>query len=161
MYNEELGRKGFPIGEWLLKIFLIVIFAVLIVYVFPAFLKHGAITNYNECKNGTCSGDLKSQTFVHDLMKIQSDIISMYTGENLPKEDYGSVITSFADLENINFFRSSDYNLDESYIKITKMESDYLLKISMKKQDVEDYILLNIGHYPYCKDYLCEKKFIM
>lgn len=160
MYSEKLGRKGFPIGEWLLKIFLVVIFAILIVYVLPAFLKHGSITNYKECKNGNCSGDLKSQVLFHDLMGIKNDIISIYTDENLPSEDNDSIITTFHDLENTNLFRNDDYDLDESYIEITKIESDYLLKISIKKQDVENYILLNIGHYPYCKDYLCEKNIL-
>lgn len=156
MYREELLRKGFPIGAWLLKIFLIVVCVILIIYIFLTFFRYSTITNYSECKNGRCNGDLRSQIFAQDLIKIKNDIIPLYTEENLPKEEGDSKLTIFADLGNNNVLGNCGYNLDESYVEITKIRSDFLLKISVQKKGVENYILLNIGHYPYCKDYLCE-----
>ena len=39
---------------------------------------------------------------------------------------------------------------EKSYVEITKMDNEYLLKVNIKDSEKEDYILVHLGCYNYC-----------
>ena len=39
-----------------------------------------------------------------------------------------------------------------------KTEDEYILKVNIKDSEKEDYILVHLGCYNYCEDYICEKQ---
>jgi hypothetical protein len=49
-------------------------------------------------------------------------------------------------------------DVEKSYVKITKAEDEYILKVNIKDSEKEDYILVHLGCYSYCDSYVCEKK---
>ena len=45
-----------------------------------------------------------------------------------------------------------------SYVTLTKKEDSYEMKVNLKCDDQEDYILVTLGCYSYCTSSICEKK---
>lgn len=166
MYTEEYERRGFPIRSFILKIILIIIFIFLLIWLLPKFISpKSAIKN---CKGSTCETSQKltskSQVFSNNMQKMKDAAISYYTDENLPKENGNSeqmnlkemikkkIIATLIDKNN------KECDQEESYIKISKENDEYILKVNLKDSEKEDYMLVHLGAYTYCNSYLCEKK---
>ena len=49
-------------------------------------------------------------------------------------------------------------DVEGSYVKITKLDDEYLLKVNLKDSEKEDYILVHLGCYNYCESYICQKQ---
>ena len=46
----------------------------------------------------------------------------------------------------------------KSYVEVTKLATEYQLKIFLSCGNEEDYIIVYMGCYDYCKNFICEKK---
>ncbi len=165
MYNEEYENRGFPFKDFLLKLILIIIFVFLLVWLLPKFIAPainknlGNGTEINENING-----LTSKIFADNIDKMKEAAISYYTVERLPKNtgDYdkmtlGDMIGKKLIVPLIDK-NGKAVDVDNSYVKITKQEDEYVLKVNIKDSEKEDYVLVHLGCYNYCDDYLCEKK---
>lgn len=161
MYTEDYENRGFPFRDFLLKLILIIIFVFLLVWLLPKFIKPATIENK---KTQTEITAISSQIFNDNLIKMKEAAISYYTDERLPKEvgEYKEmtlremishkIITPLVDKNN------KAVNVDKSYVKITKADDEYILKVNIKDSEKEDYILVHLGCYTYCDSYVCEKK---
>ena len=90
--------------------------------------------------------------------------VSYYTTERLPKNVGDKekmtlqamidkkIITALIDKNN------KAVDTEKSYVEITKMDNEYLLKVNIKDSEKEDYILVHIGCYSYCDSYVCQKQ---
>ncbi len=162
MYTEEYESKGFPFRDFLLKLILIIIFAFLLIWLLPKFISPTVIN-----KDQSTSVDLSpltSQIFADNLEKMKNAAISYYTTERLPKEvgEYDKM--TLADMIGKKIIlplidkNNKPCDVEKSYVKITKADDEYILKVNLKDSEKEDYILVHLGCYNYCDSDICEKK---
>lgn len=157
MYTEEYERRTFPVRDFLLKIILIILFIFLLVWLIPKF------TAPSTSKVQDLS-PLTSQIFADNLKRMQDAATSYYTDERLPKNVGDSDQMTLRDMISkklvVPFVDKNGQacSVDDSYVKITKMDEEYLMKVNLKCSDKEDYILVHMGCYTYCEKDICEKK---
>lgn len=166
MYTEEYERRGFPIRDFILKFLLVVIFVFLLVWLLPKFIS--PTINTKECKTGSCDTTgidaLTSQIFADNIEKMKDAAISYYTDERLPKEVGESDTMTLSDMIGKKIIlalvdkNNKVCDLEKSYVKITKLDDEYILKVNLKDSEKEDYILVHLGCYTYCDSYICEKQ---
>ena len=170
MYTEEYEHKGFPFKDFLIKLILVIVFVLLLVWLLPKFITPTTVVKENNKSGGTKGGsstvatETTSKIFQDNLDKMKDAAISYYTDERLPKEVGESkkmtlsqmigekLITPLVDKNN------KAVDVEKSYVKITKSDEEYILKVNLKDSEKEDYILVHLGCYSYCKTGLCEKK---
>ena len=169
MYNEEYENRGFPFKDFLLKLILIIIFVFLLVWLLPKFIAPAISKNLEaNNKNVTISEKsldaLTSQIFADNIERMKEAAISYYTVERLPEEVGESDKMTLSDMIGKKLIialvdkNNKAVDVEESYVKITKMDDEYLLKVNMKDSEKEDYILVHLGCYTYCDSYVCEKE---
>jgi hypothetical protein len=81
------------------------------------------------------------------LPKNVNDVKSMTLREMLKEK----LLIEFRDANN------KTCDLDDSYVEITRLEDEYLLKVNLSCTDNDAYILVHLGCYNYCEGYICEK----
>lgn len=156
MYSDEEEKKGFPIRDFLLKLILIIIFVLLLMWLLPT-------------KNNQTEVDLSPLTnriFNANIQEMKEAAIPYFTTERLPKnvgDEAKLTLQQMLDLKLLLPF--TDKNGDScdtqnSYVTVTKQETEYLMKVYLKCNDDEDYILVHIGCYSYCttENGVCEKQ---
>ncbi len=167
MYTEEYESKGFPFRDFLLKLILIIIFVFLLVWLLPKFISPKIVNKTEKISAGESVVDLSpltSQIFADNLERMKDAAISYYTNERLPKEVGDSDTMTLSDMIGKKLIvalidkNNKACDVEKSYVKITKMDDEYLLKVNLKDSEKEDYILVHLGCYNYCDSYLCAKK---
>ena len=171
MYTEEYERRGFPFRDFILKLILVIIFVFLLVWLLPKFITPTVNYNtkgYKNCPASTCDTSginaLTSQIFADNLERMKDAAISYYTDERLPKEVGESDKMTLSDMIGKKIIialidkNNKACDVEKSYVKITKMNDEYLLKVNLKDSEKEDYILVHLGCYTYCDSYLCQKQ---
>lgn len=155
MYEEN--RTGSVIKDVLLQIILVVIFVFLLLWLFPTKgyvdnkLKDGLDPLYQELFNEhlqTMKEAAQSYYTKDRLPKKVGDKVSITLGEMLDKK----LLTAFIDSNN------KQCSLTGSYVEVTKMDKEYMMKVNLNCSDKSDYIIVYMGCYNYCEDYLCEVK---
>lgn len=155
--DDETERRGFPFRDFLLKLILIVIFVLLLVWLLPKFMAPASTPTVDLTP-------LTSQIFADNLKRMQDAATSYYTNERLPQEVGESDTMTLRDMIAKKLLmplvdkNGEACDVDESYVKITKLDDEYLLKVNLKCSDQEDYILVHLGCYDYCDSFLCAKK---
>ena len=178
MYNEDYEQKGFPILNLIFKILIIFIIVLLLVLFLPKLLgpniKHSNNKESNSSNTKNVSGAvscnvkgldaLTSQIYADNIKRMKDAAISYYTDERLPQEVDSSDTMTLSDMIGKKLLvplvdkNNKACDVEKSYVKITKLNDEYLLKINLKDSEKEDYILVHLGCYSYCKNNLCEKK---
>ena len=171
MYTEDYNRRGFPVRDFLIKLFLVILFAVILAWLLPKFMGPTVVNNNSKsgkCATSTCDTSgikaLTSQIFADNLNKMKEAAISYYTDERLPKEVGQSEKMTLSDMIGKKIIialidkNNKVCDLEKSYVKITKLDDEYLLKVNLKDSEKEDYILVHLGCYTYCEGKVCEKK---
>ncbi len=162
MYSEQYEKRGLPFKDFLLKLILVIIFAFLLAWLLPKFIQPAVITNAKE--ENIDLFPLTSQIFADNLDRMKEAAITYYTDERLPKEVGESDTMSLGDMIDKKLIialvdkNNKACDVLKSYVKITKMDNEYLLKVNLKDSEKEDYILVHLGCYTYCDSYICEKK---
>ena len=162
MYTEEYENRGFPFRDFLLKLILIIIFVFLLVWLIPKFTSPTKVVS--EDSNTEELEALTSQIFSDNLEKMKEAAISYYTDERLPKEVGDSDKMTLSDMIGKKLIvalidkNNKACDVEKSYVKITKVDDEYILKVNLKDSEKEDYILVHLGCYTYCDSYVCEKK---
>lgn len=165
MYTDEYENRGFPFRNFLLKLILIIIFVFLLVWLLPKFIAPAVnkdIKNSNE--NTTQINALTSQIFADNLNKMKEAAISYYTDERLPENDGEFKQMTLSEMIGLKLItplidkNNKAVDVEASYVKITKSDNEYILKVNIKDSEKEDYILVHLGCYTYCKGNICEKK---
>ena len=161
MYNEEYENRGFPFRDFLLKLILVIIFVFLLVWLLPKFIAPAVVENTGSTVE---IAPLTSQIFSENLDKMKEAAITYYTDERLPKTEGESHKMTLSDMIGKKIItplidkNNKPCDVEGSYVEITKMSDEYLLKVNLKDSEQEDYILVHLGCYTYCDSYLCEKK---
>ena len=156
MYNER--NDGFSIKNLIIQILFIVLFVFILIWLFP--------TKGDIDKNGGNAGKdfdvLTNRIFNENLQIMKEAAISYYTTSRLPKNvNDVEMMTLRKMLEEKLLIEFKDANnnscdLDESYVEITKLEDEYILKVNLSCTDNDAYILVHLGCYDYCLTDVCE-----
>lgn len=155
MYEEN--RTGSVIKDVVLQIILVVIFVFLLLWLFPTKgyvdnkLEEGLDPLYQELFNDhvqTMKEAAQSYYTKSRLPKKVGDKVTITLGEMLDKK----LVTSFVDSNN------KQCSLTGSYVEITKMDDEYMMKVNLNCSDKSDYIIVYMGCYNYCDNDLCEKQ---
>ena len=171
MYNEEYEKKGFPILSTILKVLIIGIIILLLILFIPKLFTNKTTTSKDNKQNDNCSDKyekslnaLTSQIFSNNLDKMKDAAIKYYTTERLPQEISESDKMTLSDMIGKKLVvalidkNNKAVDVEKSYVKITKTEDEYILKVNIKDSEKEDYILVHLGCYSYCKNDICEKE---
>ena len=95
---------------------------------------------------------------------MKNAAISYYTDERLPKNVGDSESMTLSDMIGKHLIialidkNNKAVDVEKSYVKITKSDDEYLLKVNIKDSEKEDYILVHLGCYTYCESDVCAKK---
>ena len=165
MYTEEYENRGFPFRNFLLKLILIIIFVFLLVWLLPKFIAPAVNKDLkNNSSNTTQINALTSQIFSDNLNKMKEAAISYYTDERLPENNGEFKQMTLSEMIGLKLIttlidkNNKAVDVEASYVKITKSDNEYILKVNIKDSEKEDYILVHLGCYTYCKGNVCEKK---
>ena len=161
MYEER--RDKFSVKDILIQVLFVAIFIFLLMWLFP--MKKdvkNALKNLNiETAN---LQPLYDQIFNNNVQTMKEAAISYYTTPRLPEKIGDEKKMTLADMLKNNLVLSfsdskgKQCDLLESYVSITKMSDEYILKVNLKCSEQEDYILVHLGCYNYCDGGICEKK---
>lgn len=136
------NKNGFLIKDLLIRLILIVIFIFLLIWLFPM-------------------PDLKplnNQIFSDNLGRMRDVAKSYYTIERLPdniNESKKMTLKEMIDSKLILPLMDSNGNYcseDASYIQITKLENEYVIKVYLSCSDKQDYIIEHFGCYDICSE---------
>ena len=170
MSTEDYNRRGFPFGSFLLKLFLVIVFVFLLCWLLPKFMVPAITKSMNGkgCSASTCDcagvKALTSQIFSNNLDKMKEAAISYYANERLPQKVGESKKLTLSDMIGLKIItplidkNGKAVDVEKSYVKITKTDEEYILKVNIKDSEKEDYILVHIGCYDYCDSDVCQKK---
>ena len=106
---------------------------------------------------------LTSQIFAQNIDRMKDAAISYYTDERLPKEVGESDTMTLSDMIGKKIIlalidkNNKACDVEKSYVKITKVDDEYILKVNLKDSEKEDYILVHLGCYTYCEGAVCQK----
>lgn len=150
MYNER--RENFSIKDIVLQILFVVVFIFILMWLFPSksFVKESLQPLYDRIFNENIlmmKDAAKSYYTTPRLPQKVGDKVSMTLGEMLDKK----IILPFTDSKG----RACD-NVG-SYVEITKMDEEYIMKVNLKCTEQENYLLVYMGCYDYCTTTICEK----
>ena len=173
MYTEEYDKRGFPFRDFLLKLILVIVFVILLAWLLPKFIaptinKTTNGSNTKSCPTANCNttgiNALTSQIFADNLDRMKNAAINYYTDERLPKEVGQSDKMTLSDMIGKKLIialidkNNKACDVEKSYVKITKADDEYILKVNLKDSEREDYILVHLGCYTYCDSYICQKQ---
>ena len=155
MYTEENFRGRFPLRDILLKVIVVVIFIVLLAWLIAKILGPN-----NQVSKDTTKYD---EVFNVNIKIMEDAALTYYNTENLPKEVGEVSELSLRDMINnslLDAFTDADNkacDVNASYIRLTKNNEDYTLRVSLKCNEKEDYTLTKVGEYEYCENTICKE----
>ncbi|MEG2351094.1 MAG: hypothetical protein RSA10_00305 [Bacilli bacterium] len=135
-------RRGLDIKGFLVRLVLIIMFIFLLIWLFP-------VANLKPLNN---------QIFSDNLGRMKDVAKSYYTVERLPKEVNGKVRMSLEEMINNKLILPlTDSNgkycsSKKSYIEVSKLQNEYVIKTYLSCTDKTDYVLEHFGCYDICSD---------
>lgn len=155
MYKDDYNEE-FPYKSFLLRFILIIIAVALVVCIITVLARK----NQNiEANSGT------DAVFSDNLERLKVEALNYYNESNIPKE-VGKSTTLTLDqmigkklLTPIKDKNNKLCSGKKTFVKLTKKDNDYQLKVNLSCDNDEDYMILHINKNTYCTDtYLCENK---
>lgn len=150
MYTDERKKRSLII-DFILKLILIIIFVLLLIKLVP-------------WPNMDSLNPLKDQIFNANLQTMKEAGITYFTTERLPVEVGDKTTLSLQKMLDMKLLvpftdkNGNSCDVTASYVSLEKKETEYLMKVNLKCGEEEDYILVHLGCYSYCKSGLCEKR---
>lgn len=137
-----MNNNGFTIKDLLIRLILIIVFIFLLIWLFP-------MPNLKPLNN---------QIFADNLDRMKNVAKTYYTTERLPEHinDYRKMsLKQMIDNKLILPLMDSNGNYcstDKSYVQVTKLENEYIIKVYLSCTDKQDYIIEHFGCYDICSD---------
>ena len=150
MYEER--KESFSIKDLIIQVLFVGVFIFLLVWLFPT--KNSVKKTF---------APLYDQIFNQNVMIMKDAAITYYTTPRLPQNVGDEKKMTLDEMLKANLVlpfvdsKGNQCDLQESYVSITKMSDEYILKINLKCSDQEDYLLVHLGCYDYCDGDVCEK----
>ena len=158
MYTEENARGKFPLRDILLKAIVVIIFIILIIFVISKL----TAPSDNESGNKESNSNY-DKVFNENLDNMKEVAFVYFTTDKLPTEVGETSEITLRNMVNSNLLEAfTDANgkscdVNKSYIRLTKNENDYTLRVNLVCDEKEDYTLTKVGEYDYCEHDICER----
>ena len=184
MYEER--RETFSVKDILIQIFFVVLFVILLVWLFPTkgYMRKFFNDNINKTQTESkadASADnekqnasetsidrlaaLYNQIFADNIERMKDAAVGYYTNERLPQKVGQSDKMTLAQMYEKHLVlklidKDGNYcSAEKSYVEITKYDEEYRMKVNLSCGSQEDYIMVYLGCYDYCKATgVCEKQ---
>lgn len=164
MYEER--KDKFSVKDLVLQILFISLFVFLLLWLFPT---KSDLNKLNLGSNKSSSSDntntvLYDRIFNENIIAMKDAAKSYYTTPRLPQNVGDKVKMTLGEmLDKKIILPFTDKNgkacdKEKSYVEITKEnDEEYIMKVNLKCSDEENYLLVYMGCYDYCKTTVCEK----
>lgn len=135
-------RRGFRVKDLLIRLILIIIFIFLLIWLFP-------MPNLKPLNN---------QIFADNVGRMKDVAKSYYTTERLPKNIGDSKKMTLQEMIDNHLIlpltdsKGKMCSTTESYVEITKMENEYVIKVNLSCTDQKNYVIEHFGCYDICSD---------
>ncbi len=155
--NQKFDIKNLFNRNKLLTIFLVVVAVTLLIFTGNRILSN----NHKEEKKSNIVVKNKEveSNMEKDIESIKEKMLNYYNSDNVPKEidDENSLTLKELKEKNIVDKLSIDnYDLEKSYVKITKEEDSYKLDIYLNNNKYSKSKTFEVNHYDYCTNsFLC------
>lgn len=158
----EYDNRGSAIKTVILQILFIVVFVFFLIWLFPT---KGYLKNADTDVEMDINLDpLYNQIYSKNLTDMKNAAKDYYTTERLPKNTGDTVSMTLSEMLDkkiiLPLYDSNGNKCDEeeSYVEVTKMDEEYILKTNLKCGSEENYMLVHMGCYDYCEKEICEDK---
>lgn len=151
MYEER--KDKFTLKDVIIQILFIGVFIFLLMWLFP--MKSSVKKSF---------APLYDQVFNQNVEAMKESAITYFTTPRLPQKIGEEVKLTLAEMLEENIIlpfvdrKGNQCDLIESYVSMTKMDDEYILKVNLKCGEQEDYLLVHLGCYDYCDGDVCEKE---
>lgn len=158
MYNEN---SNFSIKNLIVQFLFVALFVFILIWLFP--LKSDLSKLKTTSDNNKDLSILVDRIFNENIIAMKDAAKSYYTLERLPQNVGDKVKMTLGEmLEKKIILPFKDKNgeqcsLTESYVEVTKYDTEYLMKVNLKCGKEENYLLVYMGCYDYCSTTVCEK----
>ena len=126
---------------------------------------NGSSEVVNKESNEVVTIDPKAErAYYENIKNIKDAAVNYFTNERLPKTKGETTKLTLKKMQDkklvLNVIDSKDNLCDgeKSYVEVTKDTNEYVMKVHLSCSDKEDYIVVHLGCYDYCKDNICEKQ---
>ena len=161
MYTET--RNNFSIRSVILQFLFVALFVFILIWLFPmkSDMKK-AISSIDNSDNNLSI--LYDRIFNENLLAMKESAKDYFTLQRLPQKVGDSTkltLRQMLDKKIILPFvdkNGKQCDLDASYVLVTKHDEEYVMKVNLKCGKEENYLIVNMGCYDYCKGTICEKK---
>lgn len=147
MYEEE-EKRGFPLRDLIVKLIVAVVFVLLLVWLLPKVDLTG----------------LNNRIFKDNVNDMKEAAITYFTTDRLPQKEGDSVTLTLQEMLDMKLVLpftdkyGKTCDTRNSYVTLTKKSEEYEMKVNLKCSKEEDYIIVHLGCYSYCKTAICEKE---
>lgn len=151
MYEER--KDKFTLKDVIIQILFIGVFIFLLMWLFP--MKSSVKKSF---------APIYDQIFNNNVDAMKESAITYFTTPRLPQKVGEEVKMTLSDMLEKNIIlpfvdsKGNQCDLLESYVSMTKMNDEYILKVNLKCGEQEDYLLVHLGCYDYCDGDVCEKE---
>ena len=159
MYTDDERKSNLPFKTFIISLILVIVFVLLLMWLLPVKRSDSILNDVSY--NG--SDALSSKIFNSNIQEMKNAAISYFTVDNVPTSYGESVTMTLQEMNNMNLIiplKDKDGNLcdsNKSYVTLTKNQDDYDMKVNLKCEKQEDYIVTKLGCYSYCSSSVCEK----
>ena len=165
MYEER--RNTFSVRDIFLQLLMVILFVFIMIWLFPtkSYLKDNFVGK-EELKS-EISEQLQAiygRLFADNIESMRDAAQGYFTNARLPQKIGDSVTLTLGEMYEkklvLSFKDSNNESCDinKSYVKVTKMNDEYQMKVQLSCTDYEDYIIVYMGCYDYCDSDLCIKE---
>lgn len=164
MYEERKNSMSFK--DVILQLMLVVLFVLIMIWLFPTknYLKDNFVGKEElESELSLQLQSLYGRLFTDNIESMRDAAQGYFTNERLPQKIGASATLTLKEMEEkkliIPFKDSNNQSCDvtNSYVKVTKMDDEYQMKVQLTCSDYSDYIIVYMGCYDYCDSDLCIK----
>lgn len=151
MYNERNER--FSLRDVVLQLLFVALFVFILFWLFPT-------KNYLDQKIDSLYVD----NFSTNIQSMKEAAQDYFTTPRLPQKEGETVKLTLAEMLDLKLLlpftdkNGDQCDLTKSYVEITKMADEYVMKVNLKCAGMEDYIIVHMGCYDYCLTDICEKE---
>lgn len=162
MYTET--KNNFSIRDVILQFLFIALFVFILIWLFP--MKSDLNKAIGSIETSESTTDLSlfyDKVFNENVIAMKESAKSYYTTSRLPQKNGESVSMTLGEMLEAKIilpFVDKDgkqCSLTESYVKVTKGDEEYVMKVNLKCGKDENYLLVHMGCYDYCEGTICEK----
>ena len=159
---EIQEKNGFSIVGFIAQVLVILLFVFVLMWLFPT---KSYLENNGTAGAGTGSNSALSELlFNQNLLSMKDAAREYYTVKRMPSTNGNSKSLTLDEMiKNSMVVEFVDANgnkcdRDASYVKVTKVDNEYEMEISLTCGKVTKTIKTTVGCYNYCESGLCEKK---